>query len=74
MHQYTFEATAPNGVWAPIRCTAPDPEWARAQVAHAYQGWTVRPEPSEIQPPHHCLGEIDASDMTQDDYEYITRT
>lgn len=74
MKQYEFEAITPTGRTERIRCTAANPEWARAQIAYSYSSWTIAQAFCDAHPAHHFLGEIDASEMDADDYEWITRT
>jgi hypothetical protein len=71
MRQYSYSIINPQGCAYVVHCTAANPEWARAQVAHSYSGWFVCEQFCDINPPHRIYGEIDASDMCADDYDWI---
>lgn len=75
MRQYTYSIIDKKTNKADlVRCTAPNPEWARLQVILAYgQECEVAESFCDIDPPHRILGEIDASDMTQADADWAAR-
>jgi len=67
-HQFEFSAT--NGQRQDsIRCTAPNEEYARAQARLAYPSYQVG-DCVKVREAHAVVGEIDASDMTESDYQY----
>ena len=63
MHQFTFEIKhRSSGRIDQVRCTARTAPIARANIVAEYgRTYAVADEPSIIDPPHKCLGEIDAS-------------
>lgn len=70
-HQYEFSAT--NGQRRDsIRCTAPNEEYARAQVRLAYTSYQIG-ECVNVREAHRVYGEINAADMTECDYQYVLR-
>lgn len=71
MQQYEYSIKAADGYTATVYCTAAKPEWARLQVCMAYKGYTVSETPLDSHAPHRIYGEIDASTMTQKDYDYF---
>ena len=73
MRQYTFKAYKDNATYE-VRCTTAHEEWAYAQVCRAYSGLRVSQVGMTSAPAHHVLGEIDASDMTEDDYRWLLET
>jgi hypothetical protein len=73
MQQYSFRLTAPNGAGYTAHCTAAQADWARLQIVHSYQGFTVGATPAEVHPPHHIYTETDASMMTPADAVWLAR-
>ena len=73
MRQYTFKAYKDNATYE-VRCTAAYEQWAYAQVCRAYSGLRVSQVGMTSAPAHHVLGEIDASNMTEDDYRWLLET
>lgn len=71
MNQYAYGIESKDGYKATVYCTASKPAWARLQVCMAYKGYTVSETPLDSRAPHHFYGEIDASTMTQEDYDYF---
>lgn len=63
MNQFTFEVkNRGTGRLDQVRCTARTAQIARTHIVAEYgRTYTVADEPSIIDPPHQCLGEIDAS-------------
>lgn len=71
MKQYAYDIISPSGNAYTVYCTAAKPEWARLQVCMAYKGWTVCELFCDVNKAHHVFTEIDASRMSQADYDYF---
>jgi hypothetical protein len=71
---YQFEFELINGRrHYTAHCTAPNEEYARSAIQCSYMGFTVGKLVS-TGPAHRFYAETDASDMTQEDYDYQQRT
>lgn len=75
MKQYQFEMTnKQSGRVEHARATAATAAIARAQIVLAYgQQFDVMGLYSNVNPPHHVLGEIDCSDFPMVDLPWLER-
>ncbi len=72
MRQYAFPVEL-NGKRDTVYVTAPKASWACLQVMVKYAGWRVGEVDTVTRDPHTILTEIDASDMTAEDADYLVR-